>query len=160
MPSSPATRRASACAVSTQTGMSSERSGTNGHDVGRAEARVRALVLVEVDELGCLLDGAERRLGDGALVADEGDDAAVVRRVALHVEQADAVDAAHRGRDLVDHLGPAALAEVGDALDEGHAGPPSAGEVVEGEPRRTTCRSRTTTSPPAMTPVTRLTPQW
>ena len=129
-------------------------------DVGGAEARVRALVLVEVDELGCLLDGAERRLGDRPLVADEGHDAAVVRRVALHVEQADALDAAHGGGDLLDHLGPATLAEVGDALDEGHAGPPSAGEVVAAGAARTSRRSRTTTSPPAMTPVTRLTPQW
>ena len=31
---------------------------------------------------------------------DEGDDAAVVCRVALHVEQADAVDAAHRIREI------------------------------------------------------------
>ncbi len=35
------------------------------------------------------------------------------------------------GGDLLDHLGPATLAEVGDALDEGHAGPPSAGEVAD-----------------------------
>ena len=131
------------------------------HHVGGAEARVRALVLVQVDQLGGLLDGAERRLGDRTLVADEGHDAAVVRGVALHVEQADAVDAAHGVGDLLDHLGPATLAEVGDALDEGHAGPPSAGEGWWTRRRRgRPARSRTTTSPPAMTPVTRLTPQW
>ena len=145
MPSSSATRFASFCAVSTHTGMSSERSGTNGQTSvapkrGWAPScSLRSMIseafLIARNAASAIGPSwptkvTTQRLWVGSLCTSR-------RLTPSTLLTASA--------SCVDHLGPAALAEVGDALDEGHRGPPSA------EVRRaawTTCRSRTTTSPP------------
>ncbi len=100
--------------------MSSLANGDEGHHVGGAEARMGAPVPVEVDQAGGGGDAAERGLLGRRRLADEGEDAAVVRLVALAVEQRDTGHARDGGDDLVDHHCPATLREVGDTLDEGH----------------------------------------
>jgi hypothetical protein len=77
-----------------------------------------ALVRPQVDPGG----GDREELGDGrperGRVAGEGEDAPVVVLVGLHVEDPHAGCPLHGGNRLLDHLGPAALADVGDALDD------------------------------------------
>jgi hypothetical protein len=90
------------------------------HDVGRADARVLALVLRQVDQLLGLGDGAERGLAALARRADEGHDGAVVARVQAVVDQLHAAHGADRRPGSARRQRAAPFAEVGDALDERH----------------------------------------
>ncbi len=142
----------------------------DGHerdDVGGAEARVGAVVDVEVDEPGGRGDAGEGGLRGRLVGTHEGDHAAVVDGVALAVEHVHSVDRGDGGDDLVDDLGAPALGEVGHALDERHRGPPASRETSRAnsgtdsgaETSRSTAPSRTTTRPPTTTSPTRLTPK-
>ena len=64
--------------------------GDEGNHVGRAQARVRALVTGEVDEFGGLADAANRRLLNRLALACQRDHAAVVVGIHLAIEQVDA----------------------------------------------------------------------
>ncbi len=66
--------------------------GDKRNDIGRAHARVRALVLGEVDQLGGLAYSANGGFLNGFALADQGDDAAVVVGIHLAVEEIDAGD--------------------------------------------------------------------
>ena len=63
-----------------------------GNDVGGAHARVRTLMLGEVDQLGSLPYSANGGFLNGFALADQGDDAAVVVGIHLAVEKIDAGD--------------------------------------------------------------------
>ena len=90
-----------------------------GHHVGRADARMRARVLVEVDQLGRGLDGAEGGLFHRFGRARKGDHRAVVVEVGGTVEQARAFHGGDGGHDLVYHLGAAGFGEIGDTFNKG-----------------------------------------
>ena len=87
------------------------------HDVGRTHARVLALVLVQVNQLGRDPDRPESGVEHRFRLADEADDRAIVVRVHLLVEHRNAVDRLDDVDNLIDYLGPAALAEIGHAFD-------------------------------------------
>ena len=91
-----------------------------GADVGGADARVFAGVVVQVDQLGGLGDPRERRAGRARDRRGEGDHGAVVRRVAGDVEDDGALDRGDRVTDGRNDFGAAAFGEVRDAFDEGH----------------------------------------
>jgi hypothetical protein len=76
-----------------------------------------ARVLVQVDELGCRLDGAESRLFHGKGRARKGDHGAVVIQVRRAVQQARALDGFDRSDDLVDHFRTSRFGKVGDTFD-------------------------------------------
>src|ERR1019366_3573870 len=91
-----------------------------GNHIGGPEARVGALVAGKVDQPGGSGDAAKGALTGCLSLAHEGDYAAVVVAVALAVHQGHARRAGDGGHDLVYDLGPAALGEVGNTLDQGH----------------------------------------
>ena len=64
--------------------------GNEGHDVGRSHARVRALMLGQIDQLGGLSDPTDGGLLNGFAFAHQRDDAAVVVGVHLAIKQVDA----------------------------------------------------------------------
>ena len=91
-----------------------------GNDVGRAHARMRARVDVEVDEFGGLAHAADGGFLNGLALADQSDDAAVVIGVHFAIEQ---VDAGHfHGVDDGVNFGfVAAFREIRNTFDErGH----------------------------------------
>ena len=97
--------------------------GDERHDVHGAHARVLALVAAQVDAAYGHLEEREQAGPERRLVADQGQDAAVVVLVGLDVEDAQARDRL-QGRDRgVDHLGAPSLADVGDRLDDPRHGP-------------------------------------
>jgi len=59
----------------------------------------------------------------GRLVTGQGEHAPVVVPVRLHVEDAQTRDGLQGGDRLGHYLGPAALADVGDAFDDPGHGP-------------------------------------
>ena len=93
---------------------------SEGADVGGADARMLARMLVEVDQLGGRGDAAERGLDGHIGGGDEGHHRAVVRRVAGDVQESRAVDGRDGVTDGGDDLGATAFAEVGNAFDELH----------------------------------------
>ena len=92
--------------------------GDEGHHVGRADARVRALVLREVDQRDGLLHRAEGGIGHRGGRTDEGQHAAVVIGIGFAVEQDHLGDGEDGLHDRVNLAGIAAFGEIGDTLDE------------------------------------------
>src|SRR5208282_2077911 len=94
--------------------------GDEGDDIGCAHARVRAFVIVEVDQLGGLACAEDDGFLNGLAFAGQRDDRAVVIEVALAVEQVDAGHF-HGVDDEVYSVFFAAFGKIGNALDErGH----------------------------------------
>ncbi len=91
--------------------------GDEGNHIGRAHARVRALMPGQVDQLGGLPHAANRRLLNGFGLADERDHASVVVSVHLPVEQIHAGDL-HGFDDGIDLGCIAAFGEIGNAFNE------------------------------------------
>ncbi len=87
-------------------------------DVDGADARVRAGVLLHVDQLQRAADRRGRSAHDRLGTAGEGHDAAVVRLIARVVEHRDAIDLADGSDDLLDDLRAPPFAEVRHALDQ------------------------------------------
>ena len=84
------------------------------HHVERPEARVHAVVAVEVDAVDDLArQQPDRLLGVARAGAGEREDRAVVVGVVVHVEQRRAA----RGGERVEHRDVAALRHVGHALE-------------------------------------------
>ena len=75
-------------------------------------------MLVEVDQLGSLGDGAKGGLGHPVRRPGEGDDRTIVVGIAVTVEGVDAGNSGDGGGDGVDNLGAPALREIRDALDQ------------------------------------------
>jgi hypothetical protein len=118
MPSSSPIRRPTRYDSSTHSAMAVSPSG--GQDVGGAHAGVLAAMPVEVDQLGGAGDAAEGSLRNRVGLAGEGEDQAVVGGVGVLIQDVDARDGLGGGSDGRDDRRPAALAEIGDALDEAH----------------------------------------
>ena len=93
-------------------------SGTKGMTSTAPMRGWAPLVLLHVDQLERPADRRGRGPDDRLGAAGERDDAAVVRLVAGVVEDGHALDLADGADDLLDHLGPATLAEVRYALDQ------------------------------------------
>ena len=91
-----------------------------GADVGGADARVRAGVLVEVDQFGGLGDAAECGLDGDFDRGHEGADGAIVVGVAREVENNDSLNAGDGVADGGDGLEVSAFGEVRDAFDKRH----------------------------------------
>jgi hypothetical protein len=97
-----------------------ERDAVNGDErdhVGRAHAGMRALVPIQVDQLGGLAHAANGGFLNGLAVADQRDHAAVVVGVHLAVEQVDAGNL-HGFDDGVDFGRVAAFREIGNAFNQ------------------------------------------
>ena len=78
------------------------RDGNEGHHIGGADARVRALVLVQVDQLRGLADAAQRRFAHTFAGAHKRDHRTVVVGVHLLIEQIDFRPGEHRLDDRLD----------------------------------------------------------
>ena len=82
---------------------------------------MRARVLVEVDQFGGGLDGAEGGFLHSFGRTREGEHRAVVVEVGGTVKQTRAVDRGDGGDDLVNDFGAACFGKVGNTFDElGH----------------------------------------
>jgi hypothetical protein len=81
-------------------------------------------VAAHVDQRCGFADALEGALEDRFGLADQGDDRAVRGGAGVDVQQADAVDAGDGGGDPVDDRAVAALAEVGNTLDDRHCRAP------------------------------------
>jgi len=91
--------------------------GDKRDDVGGSHARMRALMLGEVDEFGGLANSADGSFLDGFAIADQGDDAAVVIGIHLAVEEIDSGNF-HGFEDGINFGGVAAFRKIGDAFDK------------------------------------------
>ncbi len=89
-----------------------------GDDVDGPDAWVLALVLLHVDPGDGDLDRRLHRHRDGLGLTGEGQHAPVMVDIRRPVEEVDVRRGGHGGGQRVDDLGPASLAEVGDALDQ------------------------------------------
>ena len=92
--------------------------GNEWADVGGALARVGAVVLRHVDELGGFLDHLVGGLEDGLGLTDEGDDGAVGGLAGVYVEELDTFDLFNLGSDLIDDIHVAAFAYIRHAFNE------------------------------------------
>src|SRR3990170_4954346 len=92
-----------------------------GQHVEGADPRMLPSMYVHVDPRDGLLRAEERRLGDCVGFADEGDDASVVVRVHLDVEDPDSRRGLYGGRDAIDDVPPATFGEVRNTFNEPHA---------------------------------------
>ena len=90
--------------------------GDERNDIGCAHARVRALMLGEIDQFGGLADAANGGFLNGLALADQSDDAAVVVGIHLAVEKIDAGNF-HGVDDGVDFGWVAAFGKIRDAFD-------------------------------------------
>src|SRR4051812_40700989 len=88
------------------------------HDVGRADPRMRAVVLAEVDPLFGDGDACDERVGQLVLGPDEREDGAVVILVGVDVEQARV--RVERSADRVDRRAVAPDTEVRNRLERQH----------------------------------------
>ena len=77
-----------------------------------------ASVLGEIDQLRGTPHAANRSFGDIFWLAGQGDDAAVMVRVAFAIEQVDAGHFAHGRDDGIDFGEVAALGKIRNAFDE------------------------------------------
>jgi len=91
--------------------------GNEGYDVGGTHARVRALVMCEVDQFRSLAGAADGGLLNGFPLANEGDDAAIVVGIHLSVKQIDAGNL-HSFDNGVDFGRIAAFREIGNAFNK------------------------------------------
>jgi hypothetical protein len=92
--------------------------GDERTDVGRADARVLALVVVEVYQVAGDADAAKGSLDHVVRPADKGNDRAVVVGVGADVEHLDAGHFTDGVGDAAVDGWVAAVAEVGDTFDE------------------------------------------
>ena len=90
--------------------------GDEGHHIGCTHARMRALMLGQVDQFRGFADAANRRFLNRFALADQRDDAAVVIGVHLAVEEIDAGNL-HGLDDGINFGGVAAFREVGHAFN-------------------------------------------
>ena len=90
--------------------------GMNGNHVGRAHARMRALMPGQVDQLRRLAHAANGRFLNGFALADQRDHAAVVVGIHLAVEQIDAGHL-HGFDDGIDLGRVAAFGKIGNAFN-------------------------------------------
>lgn len=95
-----------------------------GHDIHCPDAWVFALVMSEVDCSDGPFGKQQRSGPDRKGWSGECEDRAMMRRVSGVVEEHQVVDSAQLGRELVEELLSASLADVGDAFDEAHASDP------------------------------------
>src|SRR5581483_12099128 len=107
--------------------------GDEGDDVGSAHARMRALVRGEVDQLGGFSDAADGGFLDGFALADEGNDAAIVVRIHLAVEEVDAGQL-HGFHDGVDFGLVTAFRKIGYAFYESRHGERIGDAGLSGKP--------------------------
>jgi hypothetical protein len=91
--------------------------GDEGNHIGRAHARVRALVPGKVNQLGGLAYTADNGLFDGFPLAHQRDDRAVVVGIHLPVKKIDAGNL-HGFDDGIDFARVAAFGEIGNAFDK------------------------------------------
>ncbi len=94
--------------------------GDEGDDVDGPEARMLACVGAQVDGRERARVQREDRRLDRIGVARHREDGPVVGRIRRMVEQADARYRADGGGDRLDHLGPAPLADIRNALNDCH----------------------------------------
>ncbi len=87
------------------------------HDIGRAHARVRALMFGEIDQLGGLPYSANRGFLNGLALADQRNHAAVVVGIHLAVEQIDAGNL-HGFDNGIDFGRVAAFGKIRNAFDK------------------------------------------
>ena len=104
-------------AMATQSSMRDAVDGDEGNDIGRAHARVRALVLGQVDQLGSLAYAANRGFLNGFPFAGQRDDAAVVIGIHLPVEKINAGNL-HGFDNGIDFGCIAAFRKIGNAFNE------------------------------------------
>ena len=79
-----------------------------------------ARVVIEVDQLARRADSRERSV-DGLLDGrDERDDGTIVREIRGRIENRDTLDGSDGVTNSGNNLGPPALGEIGNALDETH----------------------------------------
>ena len=95
------------------------RDGHEGHHIAGADARVLALVLVQVDQLGGFSNRPEGGLFDLLRRADKGQHGAVVIQVGVPVEQADRRHGLDGVLDGLDYFGAAGIGKVGNTFDKG-----------------------------------------
>ncbi len=88
-----------------------------GQDVGRADARMDAGMLAEIDERGGFTDASHGGFEDDGGLAGEGNDAAVVVGIGIKSENGYAVHMTGDARDGHDYVGVAALREIRHAFD-------------------------------------------
>jgi SAM-dependent methyltransferase len=88
------------------------------HDVGSADARMGALVRIQVDALACAGDAGEQRGDQRILVAHEGEHGAVVIRIRVDVEHLRRPG--ERARERVDGVAVSPLGEVRDRFEREH----------------------------------------
>src|SRR5208337_3557 len=89
------------------------------HNVRSAEPRVRALLMVEVDQFRCLADAPQSRFPYALARAHQGDDAAVMVRVHFLVEQVNVPPVQQRPDDGLHLLDVASFTEVRNTFDDG-----------------------------------------
>jgi hypothetical protein len=94
--------------------------GNEGADIGGAHARVLALVLRHVDQLGGLSDQPEGSLDHRVGRPGKGDHRPVGSHTRIDIEQHRALGVGDLGRDGVDDGPVPAFADVRHALDELH----------------------------------------
>ena len=92
--------------------------GDEGYDVGGADARVRALMLGEIDEGDGLFHRAERGFGDRGGRPDEGENAAVMIDIGFAIEQHDSGDRSDGCGDRVDFRGVASFRKVRNTFNQ------------------------------------------
>ena len=88
------------------------------HNIRGADARMRARVLIEVDQFGGGLDGAEGGFFHTRGRTGKGEHRAVVVEVGGAVEEFDLADRLDGGNDLVNDFRSPRFGKVGDAFDE------------------------------------------
>ena len=90
--------------------------GDERNDVGSAHARVRTLMLGEIEHFGGLAHAANGGFLDGLALADQSDDTAVVVGIHLAVEEIDAGNF-HSFDNGVNFGGVASFGKIRDAFD-------------------------------------------
>ena len=90
--------------------------GNEGHDIGRSHARVRALMLGQIDQFGGLPYSANGGFLNGFTLADQRDNRAVVIGIHLAVEEIDAGNF-HGFHYGIDFRLVSAFRKIGDAFD-------------------------------------------
>src|SRR5208337_5196523 len=93
--------------------------GYERHNVCGAEPRVRALLMVQVNQFGRLADAPQSRFPYARARAHQGDDAAVMVRVHFLVEQINVRPVQQRPDDGLHLLDIAPFTEVRNAFDDG-----------------------------------------
>ena len=88
-----------------------------GNHIGRTDAGMFPLMVVEVDQFCCSPDGAEGSLLHSKRRSGERDDGTVMVEVGGAVEQARSFHGGNGGYDLVYDFRPPCFGKVGNAFD-------------------------------------------